>query len=128
MLVPIAAVFAALIFLGMAVFQALLAAGLPLGHYAWGGQQRILPPALRWGSLVSAFIFLIGIFIVCGRAGLFYFVQDTGLERIGIWVLVGIFSLSTLGNLSSKSKKEQNLMTPTAIVILALCLFIALKA
>ena len=128
MLVPIAASIAALIFLGMAVFQALLAAGLPLGNYAWGGQHTKLPSGLRWGSLISVFIFLLAIIIVGGRAGLIPFAQDTPLERIGIWVLVGIVSLSTLGNLTSKSRKEKRVMTPIAIILVALCLFIALKA
>ena len=39
---------------GLAVFQALLALGAPLGAFAWGGQHRVLPTRLRVGSAVSS--------------------------------------------------------------------------
>ena len=37
----------------LAVFQLALAAGAPLGRFAWGGSHEVLPPRLRVGSLVS---------------------------------------------------------------------------
>jgi hypothetical protein len=54
----VAAVLAALILAGLICFQLLLAAGLPLGHYAWGGAHQILPRSLRIGSVVATFIYL----------------------------------------------------------------------
>jgi len=41
----LASVLAALVLSFVAVFQILLAVGLPLGKAAWGGTHRVLPPA-----------------------------------------------------------------------------------
>jgi hypothetical protein len=128
MLVPAAAVLAALIFFGLAVFQGLLAAGRPMGRYAWGGRHESLPANLRLGSAAAVVIFLVAIVIVLGRAGLIPPIQDTALERYGIWVLVALFSLSTIGNLVSRSQKEKRVMTPVAVLLVALCLVVAISA
>jgi hypothetical protein len=54
-----AGIVATAVLVGLICFQLLLAAGLPLGEYAWGGAHRILPRSLRIGSLVATFIYLL---------------------------------------------------------------------
>jgi len=52
----------------LAVFQALLALGAPLGRFAWGGQHLVLPTPLRIGSAVAiAVYFLLAgtVLVVC---------------------------------------------------------------
>jgi hypothetical protein len=51
------------------VFQVLLAAGLPLGHFAWGGQHRSLPRRLRIGSVMAVLIYLGLAIVILDAAG-----------------------------------------------------------
>jgi len=61
----------AVIVLGlMLILQVLLAAGLPLGHFAWRGRYRVLPAALRWASLAAAGVLGLAAWVVLARAGL----------------------------------------------------------
>lgn len=45
----------------LAVFQLALIAGAPLGHFVWGGADRVLPRGKRIGSVVSLGIVMNGI-------------------------------------------------------------------
>ncbi|WP_244292716.1 hypothetical protein [[Micrococcus luteus] ATCC 49442] len=47
----------------MAVFQAALIAGAPLGHLVWGGRHKVLPPNLRIGSAVSIVLYALFAYI-----------------------------------------------------------------
>lgn len=52
----LASVLAALVLSFVAIFQILLAIGLPLGEAAWGGTHRVLPPHLRVASALSSLL------------------------------------------------------------------------
>ena len=52
-----AALAAAAILAALAVFQARLAAGRPLGRFAWGGAHDVLPPPLRVASAASVLVY-----------------------------------------------------------------------
>ena len=56
------------LFLGMMIFQLLLAVGLPLGNMAWGGNHRILPLKLRISSLLSAGLFILAAVVFLQKA------------------------------------------------------------
>ena len=64
-----AAVAAAVGFLVIAIFQAALALGAPLGRAAWGGTRTHLPTGLRIASGAAAVFWLLAALIVLGRAG-----------------------------------------------------------
>jgi hypothetical protein len=105
------------------VFQALLVCGLPLGRFAWGGQQAVLPTRLRVGSLVSMFIYVLIGGVVVARAG-----QDSGGDGIlgvATWVIAGFFLLGAAGNLASRSRPERFVMTPVAVLLCALTVVVA---
>ncbi len=55
--VPAAAALFCAILAALAVFQVALIAGAPLGHLAWGGQDRVLPRTKRAGSVVSVVLY-----------------------------------------------------------------------
>jgi hypothetical protein len=117
---------AACVLLGaLAVFQALLVLGLPLGRFAWGGQHEVLPTRLRVGSLVSLVIYVLIGWVLLGRAG-----QDGGSHGIlGVmtWVIAGFFLLGTAGNLASRSRSERFVMSPVAALLCALTVVVALQ-
>jgi hypothetical protein len=120
------AILAAVILAGLAIFQAALAFGAPIGHFAWGGAHKVLPQKLRISSAVS--IVLYGFFaaIILSRAGLISF-GDAGLIGAATWILFGYFCLGVVMNGISRSKPERAVMTPVAASLAVLYLLVALS-
>ena len=106
------------------VFQALLALGFPLGHLAWGGQHRVLPWKLRWGSFASFFLLGLAAWAILVRTGLAGLDPDAGFFRVATWVFAAYFTLGIAMNAASRSRPERLTMTPVNI-ILATCFFVA---
>jgi len=122
----VAAVLVCLVLGALAVFQVLLILGAPLGRFAWGGQRRVLPIALRVGSLVSIGVYLLVGTVIAARADL---VSPGISERvIGTltWVFVAYFFLGAGLNLASRSKPERSVMSPVSAVLCVLCAVVAL--
>ena len=120
------AVVVALALLGaLAVFQALLAAGLPLGRFAWGGQNEVLPANLRIGSVVSIALYAAFAVLVLQAAGVISPLPD-GVAGVAIWVLTGYFVLGILMNAISRSRAERLTMTPVVALLAGCCLVLAL--
>ena len=120
-----AAVLACLILAALAVFQALLIAGRPLGRYAWGGQHEVLPRNLRIGSAISILLYAVFAIIILESAGVADMLPDVVAE-VGIWVLTAYFALGIVMNGISRSKPERAVMTPVCVVLTLLCLVVAL--
>lgn len=123
----ISACIACVVLAGLAFFQLALILGVPLGKFAWGGANTILPSRLRVGSFIS--IILYGIFaaIILSEAGLTGIISDEGVLNIGIWVLTVYFFIGVFMNGISRSKPERVLMTPVALVLAVLCLLVAIS-
>lgn len=113
-------------FVGMTVFQILLALGFPLGKLSWGGKYTILPFKFRIASFVSAGIFIFAAFIVLEKTEFILFFNNKNLVNYSLWGLTIIFGLSTIGNLTSKSNIEKQIMTPVALTLFLSCLLIAI--
>jgi len=107
-------------------FQVLLAAGMPLGRAAWGGQYVVLPAKLRLGSVAAAGILGLALWVVLARAGLAAPGGASTIIRVAAWVFGGYFGLNTLGNLASKSALERMVMTPATLVLAACFVTVAL--
>lgn len=119
-----AAMVAVVVLVAGICFQLLLAAGLPWGRAAYGGQYSgVLPTKLRVSSVAAAAVLGVAAWIVLSRAGLVAPQATSTFIRIATWVFGGFFCLNTLGNLASKSALERRLMTPQT-VILAACFFL----
>ena len=119
-----AAVVATVILAGLAVFQAALAAGKPFGHFAWGGQHRVLPRRLRIGSAVSIILYAGMAIILLDRAELISIMSDD-FARIAAWVLAAYFLIGIVMNAMSRSKPERFVMTPLTAVLTALSVVVA---
>jgi hypothetical protein len=119
-------VLAVVVLAGLAVFQALLVAGQPLGRFAWGGQHAVLPTGLRVGSAVSIPLYAaFAVLILCAAGALA--VLPEGFVGVAIWVLTGYFALGIAMNAISRSRPERLAMTPTVLVLAAICLVLALQ-
>lgn len=124
MTIPAATFFCALLF-GLGMFQLLLAAGAPVGHFAWGGQNRVLPVRLRLGSVVSAALYAAFAMVALDRAGLIAVLPDQ-VVQIAMWVVVGVLVLGTIPNLISRSTPERYVMAPLSLLLSGLGAVIAL--
>lgn len=124
MTIPAATFFCALLF-GLGMFQLLLAAGAPVGHFAWGGQNRVLPVRLRLGSVVSAALYAAFAMVALDRAGLISVLPDQ-VAQIAMWVVVGVLVLGTIPNLISRSTPERYVMAPLSLLLSGLGAVIAL--
>jgi hypothetical protein len=120
-----AAVLALALLAALAVFQGLLVAGLPLGRFAWGGQNEVLPPNLRIGSVVSIALYAFFAVLIVQAAGLISPLPD-GFADVAIWVLAGYFVLGIGMNAISRSRPERLTMTPVVALLAGSCLVLAL--
>jgi len=109
----------------LTLFQIALAAGAPLGRFAWGGAHERLPVGFRIGSLVSILIYGACAAIILDRAGIVDVVGDD-VSRIGAWVVAGFMSLGVLMNAISRSKPERFTMTPVVFVLAASAYVVAM--
>lgn len=114
------------IMVGLAVFQVALIAGAPIGHFAWGGQDRVLPRAKRIGSAISLVLYALFAGVVLQRAGLVRLVPVDAVVDVGAWVLVGYFALGIVMNAMSRSKPERWTMVPVCVVLTGLTVIVAL--
>jgi hypothetical protein len=123
----LASVLAALVLGFVAIFQILLAIGLPLGKAAWGGTHRVLPPHLRVASALSSLLLGLAIWIVLARTDVVRIPWQPSSVRAGTWVVFSFLTLNTVGNFASKSRIERTVMTPAAFICSVCLLVVALS-
>ena len=123
----LAAYVAAVILILLSIFQLLLALGFPLGHLAWGGEQRVLPKKLRVSSAAAIPVLLCAGWIVLARANILPPGSGTGVVKIMTWIFGAYFALNTLGNLASKSDLEKRVMTPVSLLLVVSFVLVALS-
>lgn len=111
------------------VFQLALAAGVPWGAAAWGGNHRgTLPTRLRVASGVAGLVVypsLIAILLAAGGVLEIGWIPRPG--PTALWILTGFFGLGVVANLASRSRVER-WWAPVALVIALGCATLALDA
>jgi hypothetical protein len=121
------AIVSCIILFGLAIFQLALILGAPIGKYAWGGAHTTLPRNLRIGSAISILLYGIFAIIILNKTEIILLFNDHAITDIGVWVLAAYFCIGAVMNGISRSKPERNLMTPIALVLAVLTLFIAIN-
>ena len=96
-----------------------------MGHFAWGGQHRVLPRNLRVGSLVAIGLYAIFAAIILQRAGLVAWFPAP-VADIGIWVVLAYLVVGVPMNAVSRSLQERYTMTPVVTVLALLVLIVAM--
>lgn len=105
----------------LVVFQLLLAGGAPLGFLAWGGQEPgRLSRGRRIASLASA-VLMAGFAALFGQAAGLWSLLPEPLPRWPFIFGVGLFSLSTLGNVVTKSRPERWHGVPLVVALTLAC-------
>ncbi len=111
---------------GLAVFQASLIGGAPLGEYAWGGRERVLPRKLRASSAIAILLYLLFAAIALAHAGVVTLFPGTPVIRVAMWVIAVYLLLGVVMNAMSRSVKERSVMTPVSLVLGGLALALAI--
>lgn len=126
MTIPAAAL-AAVLFFGMAAFQASLALGAPLGAHVLGGRNPgALPIRLRGFSAIAAAILVGAALVILARAGAIGWpARWTGLLVPASWVIAAFLALNTLANLASKSRVERTVFAATTAGVAVLSAYVA---
>lgn len=109
----------------LGLFQASLAAGAPLGHFAWGGQHRVLLTRLRIGSISSLFLYALMTLLVLSKAEVIEAVPER-VATVGSWAVTTYCLLGIAMNAASSSKPERVTMAPVAALLFLLSLPVAL--
>jgi hypothetical protein len=122
----IAAIALCLILGALAVFQLALVFGAPLGRFAWGGADRVLPRSKRIGSVVSILLYAVFAWVFLMKADLLPMALPEIVVDVAAWVIVGYFALGIPLNAISRSKPERYTMTPVVTVLALLGLVVAL--
>lgn len=113
-------------FLGMGLFQLLLAFGYPYGKLAWGGFYKKLPVSLRIGSGIAILIYGYGIIVLLESSQIVQLINNPELVGYSVWIFVALFALSTIGNLQSNSESEKRIMTPAGILFCCVCIIVGM--
>lgn len=124
-----AAILAAILFVGMAAFEASLALGAPLGAHVLGGRYpAALPNGLRAFSAIAAAILVGGALVILARAGAIGWpVGATGVLIPASWAIAAFLVFNTLGNLASKSRLERNVFAAMTAALAVLSAYVALS-
>ncbi len=110
----------------LAVFQLALVCGAPLGHFAWGGADRVLPPRKRIGSVIAIVLYAVFAWVFLMKAALVPMALPEVVVDVASWVIAAYIALGIPMNAISRSKPERYTMTPLSIVLLSLAVIVAL--
>ena len=121
----IVAFIACVLILGLAGLQVALLAGAPVGRFAWGGRDDVLPREKRANAIVAVVLYLFfALIILQGVAVVEPFSLIVG--QIAIWLLTAYFFIAFVLSAMSTSRHEQILMCSVNVVLAALTLIVAI--
>jgi hypothetical protein len=127
----ILAVAAAVCLLVVVLFQLALALGAPWGAAAYGGRATQddggLPTRYRVASAGTVVVLMGALWLVLAAGAV---ISPTPLSGnvlgVGVWVLVGLFALNTVGNLAGRHPVERWGAGGITAVLTVLCAWVAL--
>ena len=120
---------AAAIFILLIVFHAVVIAGIVFFDFApveylWGGRMENAGQLLQF-EIISLLTTSLALWLVLAKSGKSNAGRLLPVVSFLMWLLVVLFALNTLGNLTAQSFFEQLMSIPTALLTV-LCLRIAL--
>ena len=125
-LVQTAAIVGTILFGLLAILQISLLLGAPLGEFAWGGAQKKLDPNRRVGSGLNIVLYGVFSLMMLARAGFIYSAALEPILPFALWMMVAFASVGIFLNAITRSRKERAVMLPTAIVLFACQLIVAI--
>ncbi|MEX0761080.1 MAG: hypothetical protein WD208_10020 [Dehalococcoidia bacterium] len=132
-LLQLAVIGAAALISGVALFQAALALGLPLGEATFGGRaptrDGVLTPTFRVIAAISGLALILFASVFLARADVIS-IGFSGDRFVywATWVIVGFLILNTIGNLAAPHPVERWVMGPITLTVAVIGIFLALSA
>lgn len=90
----------------LSIFHILIVVGLVPYNIVWAGKIKSKKELLLMES-ISLLIVLIAVIIVGSKTKYLVFIEDPTIVNIGMWVLLVLFVLNTIGNLTAKNPIEK---------------------
>lgn len=110
----------------LAIFQVSLAAGAPLGKFAWGGEHTAVPLNLRFGAISAVLRYAFIAFIALNRSGTIA-VLPKEFSFWVMWLIAIHLGFSVILSMLSKSKYEKMTLAPYTFLMSMLSLLLALQ-
>lgn len=96
-----------LIILGLLIiFHILIVVGIVPYNIVWAGKIKSKKELLLMES-ISLFISVMAMIIVGSKTKNLIFIEDPTIVNIGMWILLALFIINTIGNLTAKSPIEK---------------------
>ena len=111
------------VFFLLMILYVLLAFGAPLGEFAMGGRDKVLPRGMRMACAISIVVQALAIAILLELGGIFSFGIPRGTAKGFGFVFSAYLLFNIYMNLKSKSRKEKLVMTPVSAVLTFCFLF-----
>jgi len=98
------------------IFHLLVLAGIIPYKIVWGGRLENTTDMIRF-EVVSIGINLVMLAIVANKAGYLNWGKSKQWARIGLWIMVVLFSINTLGNIVAINIWEKIIFTPLTLLL-----------
>jgi hypothetical protein len=98
------------------IFHLLVLAGIIPYKIVWGGRLESTTDMIRF-EFVSIGINLLMLAIVANKSGYLNWGKSKQWVRIGLWIMVVLFSVNTLGNLVAINIWEKIIFTPLTLLL-----------
>ena len=100
---------------------------LKIVHYShvWGGRLKSDKEMYRF-EIVSVLINLLFILFILILAGFLPIDMSNTIKTSVLWIMTVLFLLNTIGNATSKNKREKRLFTPITILLALFSLILVL--
>ncbi len=107
------------------IFHLLILSGVIPYAIVWGGRLTGTNEMITFEA-ISIVLNMMMIVIVAQHSGLLRLPVKAIVSRIGVWIMVLLFALNTVGNLMSVNETERMIFTPLTLILSVLCLALAL--
>lgn len=98
------------------IFHLLVLAGIIPYKIVWGGRLENTTDMIRF-EVVSIGINLLMLAIVANKSGYLNWGKSKQWVRIGLWIMVVLFSINTLGNIVAINIWEKIIFTPLTLLL-----------
>lgn len=110
-------------FLPIIIIYMLLVFGAPLGEFAFGGKYKTLPLNMRAVTAVSVVVQAFALIALLQKGGVVQTFIPQQVTNVACFVFAAYFTLNTIMNVFSKSKKERLVASPLALIV-AVCFWV----
>ncbi len=115
---------AMLLLAALAVLQVMVALGMPVGEYAWGGDRRVHGDGVRKAARAAVPVYVLVAAILLARGGVL-----PGRESTLVWALAWLVcvygAVKVVAIAMSRSRRQRRLMVPVSVLLMLSVLAIA---